>query len=214
MKVVVVIRHGEEKLRVAAAIRNGVLRSGDNILINADRIAESGLTKDYVMGEIKAHRISPEIEALGMRIGDNGNGLICRWLEDIEEERRQAAKAAYDALPAEVRAAREEREAISNLYARADRSLNYDTDEDNVSRGYSLRAEADRRLAAWRVQYPHQAKEEERSILLAQAAKRRDLAAGALIYDADGWISPDEQQRRHDEIIREAEEIEAQAAKL
>ena len=151
MKTVVVYRNGEQKLRIPAEIRNGILRSGDNILINGDLIRLPA-TKASVAAEIKARRITPEIEAMGMRMGDNGNGLVVRWAEDVETELQAKADAAYEALPDDVRAAREEREAIDKLYYRSDRALNHDTDDNNVSRGYSLRAEADRRLAAWRIQ--------------------------------------------------------------
>jgi len=54
--IVVVSRNGEEKLRVPAEIRNGILRSGKAILINSDLLAVSGMSQSYVMGEIKAGR--------------------------------------------------------------------------------------------------------------------------------------------------------------
>ena len=213
LRTVVVSRNGEKKLRVPAEERNGILRSGDSILINADLLAASGLSREHVMREVGAGRITPEIEALGMRLGDNGNGLIVRWLDDILAQQRVAAKAAYDALPADVRASREERAAISDLYARAEKALNRDTDADNVSRGYSLRAEADRRLADWRERCPRAAAEEEAVRLLSQAEHEETLAAGALTYDADGWLSRDEQQRRHDEHVAKAADLREQASR-
>jgi len=113
-----------------------------------------------------------------------------------------------------VRAAREERAAISKLYDHSYRSLNSDLDEDNVPRGYSLRAEADRRLKAWKAQYPAEARKEESARLIAQAEHEEDLAAGALVYDADGWIGPEERQKRHDERMTKAQELRAKAAGL
>jgi len=214
MKTVVAIRNGKETLRAQAEERNGILRSGDNILLNADLVAASGLGREYVMREIKAHRITPQIEALGMRLGDNGNGLVCRWEADIIAEQRAEAKKAYEALPAEVREAKEERAAISELYARSGKALNHDLDEDNVSRGYSLRAEADRRLKAWRAQYPAEARKERAASLVAQAEHEEDLAAGALVYDADGWIGPEERQERHDDMMAKARMLRAGAAEL
>lgn len=214
MKLVQVTRDGEIRLTVPAEIRNGILRNGKNILINSDLIAASGMTKEQVASAIKAGRITPEIEAMGMRIGDNGNGLVVRWLDDIRAEEQAKAAAEYNALPADVRAAREERLAIDDLYRRAYKSLNRDTDDDNVDRGYRLQAEADRRLAAWKTQYPAAAKEERRAELLAQAKHEEDLASGALTYDCDGSFSPEYQQQRHDEMMAKAAAIRAQAAKL
>ena len=115
---------------------------------------------------------------------------------------------------AEKQAAREEREAIDKLYARSYQSLHSDLDGDNISRGYSLRAEADRRLKAWRAKYPAEAREEKAAGLIAQAEHEEDLAAGALVYDADGWGGPDEQQKRHDEMMARARELRAKAAGL
>ena len=40
------------------------------------------------------------------------------------------------------------------------------------------------------------------------------MAAGALVYDADGWEGPDKQQKRHDERIAKAQELRAKAAEL
>ena len=94
MKIVIVSRNGEEKLRVPAEIRNGILRAGKNILINSDLIAGSGMSKEQVAAEIKSGRITPQIEAMGMRLGDNGNGLVCQWAEDVEREKAAKTFAA------------------------------------------------------------------------------------------------------------------------
>ena len=209
MKVVIAYRNGEERLRVPAEVRNGVLRNGKNILINSDFIPAG--EKDRIVKQIKAGSITPEIEKMGMKIGDNGNGLIVRWAEDVERECREKARKEYDALPADERAAIEERREIDRLYMISDQALNRDTDDDNVSRGYSRQAQADRRLAAWRVRYPKQARLEEADKLEHLAVREDDLASGALVYDADGWISPEEQQKRHDEHKDKAARLRAEA---
>ena len=214
MKTVVIMRNGEEKGMVQAEERSGILHSQNHILLNADLVAASGLGQDYVRKEVKARRITPQIEALGMRLGDNGNRLVCRWLDDLLAEQQAEAKKEYDALPAAVRAAKEERAAIDKLYARSYQALHSDMDEDNISRGYSLRAKADRRLEAWRAQYPAEARKEESARLIAQAEHEEDLARGALVYDADGWLGPEEQQKRHDERMAKAQELRAKAAGL
>lgn len=212
MKVVIAMRNGEEKLRVMAEVRNGILRSGVNILINADKVPAGRM--DWLKAQMKKGQITPEIEAWGMHIGDNGNGLVVRWLEDIEQEKREAVQAAYNALPADEQAALEERKAIEKLYGIADKALNYDTDEDNVSRSYSTRTEADRRLEAWQKNYPKAARRERARDMDSQADREENLAVGALTYDADGWISPEEQKQRHDEGMVKAADLRAEAQKL
>jgi hypothetical protein len=213
MRLVQVTRNGEIKLTVPAEVRNGILRHHDAILINADLIPAT-TTKAAVAAAIKAGKITPEIEAMGMHIGDNGNGLVVRWLDEVQAEERVKAKAEYDALPAEVRAAREERAAIDDLYRRSYKALNRDTDDNNVERGYRLQAEADRRLAAWQEKYPDAAKEELRRDLLARADHEEELAVGALTYDCDGSFSPEYQRQRHDEFMAKAADYRRQAAQL
>lgn len=212
MEVVIAYRNGEAKLRVPAEVRNGVLRNGKNILINNDLIPPG--KKDEVVRQIKSGKITPEIEAMGMRLGDNGNGLIVRWASEVDAERRAKAQAEYDALPAEIKAARAERNAIEQLYIRSCRALNHDTDDNNVSRGYSLQAQANTRLKEWRVKYPKMAMLEDAGSLEAQANKEDELASGALVYDADGWISSEGQQQRHDEHKAKAAQLRAEAKAL
>ena len=208
-------RDGVSKLREPVSEQSdGTLRNGKSILINADLIPASGLTKAEITAQIKAHKITPEIEALGMHIGDNGNGLIVRWVKDVQAEKAAKAKADYDALPTEIRAAREERMAIEDLFARSHRALTYDTDDMNVERGYKLQAEATRRIAAWRNDYPDEAKEERRRDMYAKADREDSLAVGALTYDMDGSISSEEQQKRYDEGKARAASIRTEADSL
>jgi len=212
MKVVVVYRNGEEKLRVLAEVKNGVLRSGKNILINNDLI-KAPHTRESVCAAIKAGRITPEIEAMGMRIGENGNGLVCRWDADVQAEARAEAERQYNALPADVRAAREERQAIDALYAAAQRS-EYATDDNQMIRSMAQRSEADRRLAAWRKQYPEAARDEQAAEFRRKADRQDELAAGALVYDCDGSFSREMQDERAAEFRTQAAEFRRKAAQL
>jgi predicted RNA-binding protein YlxR (DUF448 family) len=212
MKTIIAYRNGEEKLRTPAEIRNGVLRYNHNILINNDLIPAG--QRDFVKTQLKNGNITPDIEAMGMHIGDNGKGLVVRWADDVEAERAAKAQADYNALPADVRKARSERNAIERLYQLSDKALNHDTDDNNTSRGYWLLAEADDRLKAWRANYPKEAMREDAQDLMSRAVHQDELAAGALCYDADGWISTEDQQRRHDEYKAKAEQLRAEAKRL
>jgi len=214
MRTVIVYRDGETKLRVNVDLTNGILRAGKNILINGDLIPASGMTKEQVAAKIKKGQITPEIEALGMHIGDNGNGLVVRWADEVEAERKAKAEAEYNALPQRVKDAREERMAIEELYRKSYKALNYDTDDMNVDRGYRLQAQATARMKAWRVNYPEAAKEEDRKDLIAQAEKEEELAKGALHYDCDGSFSREYQQERHDRMMAKATDLRNQATAL
>lgn len=210
MKLLNVYRNGEKKLSIPAEVRNGVLRAGKNILINSDLI-RSPWTPATVAAAIKSGKITPEIEAMGMRPGDNGNGLICRWAADEAAEKTAKLEAAYNAMPPEKRAEIEERNAIDRLYCAARRSEHHDEDDNQMMRAMQQRAEADRRLAAWRAKYPEAAAAERREKLLEQAEEQKRLAVGALTYDADGALSPAMQQERHDELMARAAELTKQA---
>ena len=69
-------------------------------------------------------------------------------------------------------------------------------------------------LADWKVKYPEAAKQEYREHLVAQAAALKDKAKGALLWDMDGSLSAADRQRRHDEMIAEAEALIAKANSL
>lgn len=213
MRTLIVTRDGEIKLRIPAEVKNGILRRGNNLLINADLIVAPH-TKESVAEAIKSHKITPEIEAMGMRIGDNGNGLVCRWADEVRAEADAKAQAEYNALPAEARESRKERQAIDLLYAAAYKSEHNDTDDNQYMRACQQRAEADRRLAAWRAKYPSDAKEERKQELLSDAAKQENLAAGAMVYDCDGSLSTADQERRRDAFLAKAAELRRQANNL
>ena len=66
-------------------------------------------------------------------------------------------------------------------------------------------------IRKWREGYPADARKMDAAKLREQAAHKRDLATGALVYDADGWLNHEAQQQRHDKIMAEAEMLEAQA---
>lgn len=106
-----------------------------------------------------------------------------------------------------------DRNYITTLYNKAD-SIARSGREDNVSMPMQLRAKADARLKEWRDKYPEEARKEDARQLIAQAEKQESLAKGALVYDADGSISSEEQTKRHDEFMDKAKEYRKQADAL
>lgn len=198
-KTVIIKKNGETKMRVPAYVVNGVLRVSDgNILINSALIPAGQEAK--VKAALQARHITPEIEAMGIKLGDNGNGLVAVWQDDDIRAERAAME------PALVERAR-----ISEMHRKAHKALNHDTDDNNVVRGYSLQAAADKMLAAWQAKYPEHAKRERAQDMLAEARELIHTAQGALTYDCDGSISPDEQMARHSQLMAEARELKRQA---
>ncbi len=84
----------------------------------------------------------------------------------------------------------------------------YDIDIRRVNHWY------DKQIAAWKVVFPADASVEAASAaaatIQAQIDSLETLAKGALFYDADGWISPQEQQARHDDYMTQAGRLRAQ----
>jgi hypothetical protein len=103
-----------------------------------------------------------------------------------------------------------ERRAISDLFAKAER-ISKSSSEDNVCLPAKIRAEARGLLAAWRAKYPEAAAKEDAEKLMSDASELRSKAIGALLYDCDGMFSGNDQQKRHDDFIKAAEELEARA---
>jgi len=102
-----------------------------------------------------------------------------------------------------------ERGRIASVYAQAAK-----LEDEDYSRSLYLISAADAALATWRQQYPAAAREEHRMQLQDKAEHERSLAVGALTYDADGSLSHEDQQRRHDEHMTAAAALDAQAAAL
>lgn len=75
-------------------------------------------------------------------------------------------------------------------------------------------AEADIALKAWREKYPAAAAREQVATLHSKADHHDSLAAGALVYDADGWLSTEEQERRAAGYKVKAAELRAEADKI
>lgn len=133
------------------------------------------------------------------KVGTSASGLLV-----IRQDEWLAQKVAA------LTPAQKERRRITLLYAEADRRY-HASDEDNVSDACRLRSEADRALGAWKVQYPEEARSEEAQRLREEAQRLRDKAAGAMTFDADGWLSSEDQKKRRDEFIARAVALEEQA---
>lgn len=71
------------------------------------------------------------------------------------------------------------------------------------------RKAADDALDAWRAAHPEAAAARDAEARKDEVARLRRLAAGALVYDADGALDAAAQQARHDELIAQAAALEA-----
>ena len=177
-----------------------------NPIIDGKAAEADGIGRADIAAKIKAKNwdsLRPYMATMGL----SSTGMEVLTAEEYDA-RTKAARASHLAEHPELA----ERQAIAALYARAEQA-DEALDDNNVERACRLRAEADRRLAAWREQYPAAAAEEDRKRLLDEATRLERLAGGALTYDMDGSISPAEQKRRHDAMMAEAAALRARAAK-
>lgn len=166
----------------------------------SDGAKEIGL--DKLTDLAKAHDYANIPADAFAKIGLNPSGLL------VIEQNEYLAQTKAARTPAQ-----KERDRIASLYAKARARYNA-CDDCNVSDYYRIKGQADAALTKWREDYPDEAKEERRAELMSDAADLRNKAIGALTYDADGWISREEQQKRHDEFITQAEALEAKANNL
>lgn len=196
-------RNGEIKMVHPFEVRaNGTLWSKGMPLLDSEAADFIALGKEKILELAHAKRWADIPDGCFARVGLNPSGLL---VEDLQAA-REAAEAAR--TPAQ-----KERRRISEMYYRADRLAN-SASENNVAGPMIIRAEADAALAKWRKDYPDEAREEDARKIDAQADREEELAAGALLYDADGSISDDEQQKRHDEHMAKASELRAKAAAM
>jgi uncharacterized protein YccT (UPF0319 family) len=210
MKTVLVIRNGEIKLRLpGCTIRsNGTIWTSKNKipLCDAESAGMKREGKEKIAGLAKTGKAENiPLDCLA-KYGKNESGLLVVDAHEYEAEQRAKREAA-------LTPSQRERREIEKLYYKAERIANSDS-EDNVWLPMKLRGEAEAMLKAWREKYPAEARKEKAANLRSKAAHQRHLAAGALVYDADGWLDDKEQQRRHDEFINEAAALEKQAAEL
>jgi hypothetical protein len=83
MKTVTITRNGQHVKTTAAIEKDGVLWSHDRngkadmVYINSALIPDG--QREAVVAANGARRITPEIIAMGIKIGDNGNGLVAKW---------------------------------------------------------------------------------------------------------------------------------------
>jgi hypothetical protein len=206
MKQYRISRNGKVLASMALEVRaDGTLWSvcvKDNPVLDSKADGFKKLGKDKISALIKSKKFDEIPADCFARIGISATGLEIKSYDEIRAE----AKASM--TPAQI-----ERERIRGLYARAEARLNA-RDDDNTSDYYRLKGIADAALEAWRKAYPREAALEKADALDTQAAHEEHLAQGAMLYDADGSISHDEQIARRDAHLAKAAELRKQAAEL
>lgn len=180
---------------------NATIKSNGEVWCNGCPMID-GKSADYLKGEAEIKKICKEHNydllppGVIAHVGINQSGLQIISQSDYEQQRN-----------ASVTPAQKERAEINNLYYRAQR-LENSSDENNVAGPMIMRGRADKMYADWCKKYPTEAQKEHNEKLVRKAENLRDLARGALTYDCDGYLNQDEQQKRHDTFIKQAEEIE------
>lgn len=210
VKTMAVIRDGQIKMRLpGCTVRaDGTIWSSGNknplVDGQAPKSIEIGTAKLQAM--LKAGQAEQiPVECLA-QLGENESGLLVMDSAEYTAQERAAAEAA-------MTPAQRDKIEIEKLYAQAERLENSDS-EDNVSGPIRLRAQARKLQAKWEAKYAPEASKAKAESLREQARRERETAVGALTYDADGWLSAEDQQRRHDEHMTRAAQVEAQAAEL
>jgi len=208
----VVIRDGEVKLRVGKGNihADGTVWlptvKGNGPLINS---SAAGFDRAVIEPLLRAGKYDQIPTNLYARLGANEGGLVVMYAEEYDRERRAEAKAHLDAHP-EIR----ERQEITALFEHGHHINDEWGDDADTGEGFRLIAEAERRLAAWREKYPEAAREERAENLIAKAEHEESIAKGALTFDADGWLSSKDQQKRYDEHMAKAADLRKQAEEV
>ena len=192
---VITQRDGTEKRFPAAEIHNDgtIWVIGKPLLDNK----AAGFGPD-VIAAWKASRWSEIPSACLVHMGENASGLIVRDAAEVDAERRKAYQESL--TPAQIR-----RQEIHEMFSAAERKRDYPGEY------FPALHRAEYALEQWRKAYPEDAKQERVEQLRRQAQHQRDLAVGALGFSADGWIDEAGRQKRHDEFIAKAEELEREA---
>lgn len=193
------------------AVSEGMLDVNGKAKIRLEGLKIGRVTNPKTIAAIKAQGENPD-DRFALPYGPVQFALpnCCRAAVEqaiADESKRNDEACRIASLPHNV-----ERRRIDALYAVADRALNGSYCDPGT--GYGLQAQADAALEAWRLQYPDAAREEHRQQLIDEAGVLEHKAVGALTYDADGWLSADEQQRRHDDLMSQAAVKRVEAAKL
>lgn len=200
-------RNGETRLRLIAAEveAEGVVTVQGAYVLDGELCKADGCF-DQMAGLAKSRKWSQIPRRYLGKVGTSESGLEIiseREAEEVEERRRRVHLAAHPEIA--------EMQEIESLYERSEEIIQGEDERYDRGYGYNLRSQADARLRAWREKYPVAARERDAGVLDDKAEHLRSLAVGALTYDADGWISPEEQRRRHDEMMAESAEIQRRA---
>lgn len=205
MTVYAIYRDGEEKRLLLEEQKDGSLQNKGVPLIDG-KAPESIALGPKLLELVKAKKYSEIPAGCFAHVGQNPSGLL---VVDYEAKQKAECDQYLTQHPETV-----ERNEIAKLFARGHK-INNDWDEEaDTGKGFILIAEAEQRLAAWRIKYPDAAREEAAQELEARAGYEDELAIGAMTYDADGWLSSADQQKRRDEFRAKAGALRAKAAEI
>lgn len=202
-----VLINGEVKLTVPGFIKDGFVwgnsAAGPTPLINSVLLAEKGLTAADLKKAVSSGKFSEKLRECFMVVGDNSHGRTV--VNKTEADRIEHEEWKANRTPADLR-----REELAILWDRVNRC---DRSQDDVEY-QQLRGKAIAAQDKFYAEFPSELKKDQADRLRAKAEDARRLASGALVYDADGWISSAEQDKRAAEFRAEAAEFDRQADEL
>ena len=202
MKTIVeILVNGKVKMTLPVEVRpDGTLwgpsTNGPTPAINGFLLEKNGISRDEFKRQSNNGKFSPEVLACCMHLGENPGGRLVRDKSTADTEAERS-----------ITPANRERREIDRMFAAAERVDRSEDDEEYRRKRFA----AEGRLDAWKIKFPSEAAAERADAIRARAARRRELAAGAMLYDCDGSLSQSDQEERRDTMLAEAAALDAEA---
>lgn len=203
-----VIRNGKLLKSLLLTVHDdGTLWGKPGPLLDGQHPGIAAMDRAELTAMVRSKRYDELPEGSIARLGISPTGMEVITYAEYDARKNAARK------PVELTPAQRERIRIEGLLDRAAARLE-DNDDNNRVDGMRLMRNAKAALEAWRDAYPQEAAEEDAVELEDKAARKEDLAQGALLYDADGWLDENARQERHDALMAEAAKLRHQADEL
>ena len=209
-----VIKDGKIKLSIPYELTGGFPNFQGKYLVSKEACGAGGIDPKTLVSKVPIS--ATEKYYLRMGVNPDGNEIIddddyrergSRLQVERESVRRAALTPEQRSLEDKIREGLEAWNEIDRLQYLSHKALTRDTDDMNVDRGYRLQAEASSKAKVWAEKYPEAAAVRRAEQMKSQATELQRQAVGALLYDADGWLSKEDQKKSHDSLMRQAAEL-------
>lgn len=207
-----VLVDGELKVTFPGEIRAdgtiwGITNGKATPLVNGFLVAAAGLSVSDHKKQVASGKFTAELLGCCMKLGENPGGRLV--IDKTAADRQSDAdyESALSPLDREKRELRREISAAERRVERCDRS------QDDVE-FYRLKQKAEALEQNFFTRFPEELLKEKVAAMRDRAERLRALAAGAMLYDCDGSLSREDQEERREEMLAEAQQIDAKANTL